>query len=61
MGTATAASPWATGALRVAVAYGLHDIAVIPSAFAYVTLRYLILLKDAAREADPKEDRWDAP
>jgi len=59
LGTATAASLWATGALGAAIGYGLYDIAVILSAVTYVTLRYLVPLKDVAREADPKEDRRD--
>lgn len=57
LGTATAASLWATGALGAAVGYGLYDIAVILSAVTYVTLRYLAPLKDAARERDPHDDR----
>ncbi|SHJ41666.1 putative Mg2+ transporter-C (MgtC) family protein [Roseomonas rosea] len=61
LGTATAASLWATGALGAAVGYGLYDIAVILSATTYVTLRYLAPLKDAARETDAKDDRRDAP
>lgn len=59
LGTATAASLWATGALGAAVGYGLYDIAVVLSAVTYVTLRYLAPLKDAAREAGPEEDRRD--
>lgn len=61
LGTATAASLWATGALGAAVGYGLYDIAVILSVVTYVTLRYLAPLKDAAREIDHKDDRPDAP
>lgn len=61
VGTATAASLWATGALGAAVGYGLYDIAVILSAVTYVTLRYLAPLKEAARETDQKEDRRNAP
>ena len=61
VGTATAASLWATGALGAAVGYGLYDIAVILSAITYVTLRYLAPLKDAAHEIDPKEDRREIP
>jgi putative Mg2+ transporter-C (MgtC) family protein len=40
LGTATAASLWAIGALGAAVGYGLYDIAVILSAVTYLTLRY---------------------
>lgn len=61
LGTATAASLWATGALGAAVGYGLYDIAVILSVVTYVTLRFLAPLKEVAREADHKEDRRDAP
>lgn len=60
LGTATAASLWATGALGAAVGYGLYDIALILSVVTYVTLRYLAPLKDAAREADSKDDRRDS-
>lgn len=59
LGTATAASLWATGALGAAVGYGLYDIAVILSVATYVTLRYLAPIKDAAREADAKGDRQE--
>ncbi|MBI2770432.1 MAG: MgtC/SapB family protein [Burkholderiales bacterium] len=52
LGTATAASLWATGALGAAVGYGLYDIAVILSVVTYVTLRFLAPAK--------KEDRPDA-
>jgi len=58
LGTATAASLWATGALGAAVGYGLYDIAVILSAVTFVTL-YLAPLKEAAREADSKEEPRD--
>lgn len=61
LGTATAASLWATGALGAAVGYGLYDIAVILSGVTYVTLRYLAPAKKPALQADPKEDRPDAP
>lgn len=48
-GTATAASLWATGALGVAVGYGLLDIAVILSVVTYVALWLVAPLKQAAR------------
>ncbi|WP_051070912.1 MgtC/SapB family protein [Mesorhizobium sp. STM 4661] len=60
LGTATAASLWATGALGAAVGYGLYDIAVILSAVTYVTLRYLAPLKEVARDAETKPDQPDA-
>lgn len=59
LGTATAASLWATGALGAAVGYGLYDIAVILSGVTYVTLRYLMPLKEVARETDAENDRRD--
>lgn len=59
VGTATAASLWATGALGAAVGYGLYDIAVMLSAVTYVTLRSLAPLKDVARETEPHDDRRD--
>jgi putative Mg2+ transporter-C (MgtC) family protein len=56
LGTATAASLWATGALGAAVGYGLYDIAVILSAVTYVTLRYLAPSKEAAPETSALPD-----
>lgn len=69
-GTATAASLWATGALGAAVGYGLYDIAAILSLVTYLTLRYLVPLKQAAHrdggdtngrgsETDPEEPKTD--
>ena len=55
LGTATAASLWATGALGAAVGYGLYDIAVILSLVTYVALRFLSPLKKAAQEGDGQE------
>jgi putative Mg2+ transporter-C (MgtC) family protein len=57
-GTATAASLWATGALGVAVGYGLYDIAVILSLVTYVALRFLTPLKKVAlngSDAEPSD------
>ncbi|MBX9591099.1 MAG: MgtC/SapB family protein [Hyphomonadaceae bacterium] len=61
VGTATAASLWATGALGAAVGYGLYDIAAILSVSIYVTFRFLAPLKKAAHEPDPEKDRREAP
>ena len=61
VGTATAASLWATGALGAAVGYGLYDIAAILSVSIYVTFRFLAPLKKAAHEADPEKDRRETP
>lgn len=41
MGMATAASLWATGALGVAVALGVYDLAVAISIVVFLTLRYV--------------------
>lgn len=51
-GTATAASLWSTGALGVAVGYGLLDIAVILSVVTYVALRLMAPLKQVAARDD---------
>lgn len=40
-GTATAASLWATGAVGVAVGLGVYDVALVISAFTFLTLRYV--------------------
>ena len=58
-GTATAASLWATGALGVAVGYGLIDIAIILSVVTYLALRFLKPLKQAAKNTadEPASDR----
>ena len=56
LGTATAASLWATGALGAAVGYGLYDIAAMLSGVVYLTLRYLAPLKEVAREENAKSD-----
>lgn len=53
LGTATAASLWAIGALGAAVGYGLYDIAVILSAVTYLTLRYSA--KGDGADLDAKE------
>ena len=58
-GTATAASLWATGALGAAVGYGLYDIAAILSLVTYLTLRYLVPLKQAARRSGGGHDEVD--
>lgn len=50
LGTATAASLWATGAVGVAVGYGLVDIALILSIVTYTALRFLSPLKAVARD-----------
>jgi putative Mg2+ transporter-C (MgtC) family protein len=51
IGTATAASLWATGPVGAAVDYGLYDAAIL-SASIYVTFRYLATLKTAAGKDD---------
>jgi putative Mg2+ transporter-C (MgtC) family protein len=52
VGTATAASLWATGALGAAVGYGLYDIAAVLSASVYLTFHYFSPPKKLAQEAD---------
>ena len=54
-GTATAASLWATGAVGVAVGYGLIDIAVILSIVTYIALRFLSPLKAVARDTSASD------
>ncbi|MES2290080.1 MAG: MgtC/SapB family protein [Pseudomonadota bacterium] len=50
LGTATAASLWATGALGAAVGYGLYDIAVVLSLTTFLTLRGSRPLKRATQD-----------
>ena len=52
LGTATAASLWATGALGAAVGFGLYDIAVILGLVTYVALRFLMPKREAARDGE---------
>lgn len=53
LGTATAASIWATGAVGAAVAFGYLDIALLVAAFSFVVLRVFTPLK---QEVDERED-----
>lgn len=46
LGTATAASLWATGAMGVAVGLGAYDVAVTISVFIFATLRFVVVSKD---------------
>ena len=46
LGTATAASLWATGATGVAVGLGAFDVAVVVSLFTFLTLRILKPFKE---------------
>lgn len=46
IGTATAASLWATGAVGMAVGLGAFDVAITVSLFTFLTLKLLPLLKD---------------
>ena len=41
LGTATAASLWATGAVGVSVGLGVYDVAVVISFLIFVTLRFV--------------------
>lgn len=45
LGTATAASLWATGAVGVSVGLGAYDTALVISLFTFATLRFLVPLK----------------
>jgi putative Mg2+ transporter-C (MgtC) family protein len=51
LGTATAASLWATGAIGTAVGLGSFDVAVTIAAFTFITLKLIPLLKPE-RESD---------
>ena len=61
LGTATAASLWATGALGAAVGFGLYDIAAILSASVFVTFRFLAPLEKAATKTVPEKNPKEAP
>ena len=52
-GTATAASLWATGAMGGAVGLGNYDVAVMISAFTFVTLRFLRCIQGGRRAERP--------
>ena len=54
-GTATAASLWATGAMGAAVGLGAYDVAVMISAFTFVTLRLLTGFKKKADDEELRE------
>jgi putative Mg2+ transporter-C (MgtC) family protein len=59
LGTATAASLWATGAIGAAVGLGSYDVAITVALFTIVTLQVLSPIKpDKASEGpDHREDR----
>ena len=48
-GTATAASLWATGAIGIAVGFGLYDIATVTTVFTAATLYLVSALKGHGR------------
>ena len=50
LGTATAASLWATGAIGVSVGLGAFDVAVTVAFFTFLTLRLLTLVKEENEE-----------
>ncbi len=52
LGTATAASLWATGALGVAVGLGAYDLAVALSVMVFLTLRFLVSRKNGQAARD---------
>ena len=45
LGTATAASIWATGAIGTAVGLGSYDVAITIAVFTFLTLKFLPLLQ----------------
>jgi putative Mg2+ transporter-C (MgtC) family protein len=55
LGTATAASLWATGAIGVSVGLGAFDVAVTVAAFTFLTLKLLPLVKDENESGDRKD------
>ncbi len=56
LGTATAASLWATGAIGVSVGLGAFDVAVTVAVFTFLTLRLLPLVKDGDSETADRKD-----
>lgn len=52
LGTATAASIWATGAIGTSVGLGAYDVAIVVSVFTFLTLKVLPIFKPAAGESD---------
>ena len=55
LGTATAASLWATGAIGVSVGLGAFDVAVTVSVFTFLTLKLLTLVKEENDEPASKK------
>ena len=55
LGTATAASLWATGAIGVSAGLGSYDVAVAVAVFTFLTLRLLPLVKDDDESGDKKD------
>jgi putative Mg2+ transporter-C (MgtC) family protein len=55
LGTATAASLWATGAIGVSVGLGSYDVAITVAVFTFLTLRLLPLVKDDEESGDKKD------
>jgi putative Mg2+ transporter-C (MgtC) family protein len=55
LGTATAASLWATGAIGVSVGLGSFDVAVTVSAFTFLTLKLLPMVKDDGESGEKKD------
>jgi putative Mg2+ transporter-C (MgtC) family protein len=56
LGTATAASLWATGAIGVSVGLGSFDVAITIALFTFLTLKLLPLVKDEDSETVGKKD-----
>lgn len=55
LGTATAASLWATGAIGVSVGLGAFDVAVTVAVFTFLTLTLLPLVKDDDEKTEKKD------
>ena len=55
-GTATAASPWTTGAIGVSVGLRSFDVAITIAVFTFLTLKLLTLVKDDSEPNDIKSD-----
>lgn len=53
-GTATAASIWNMGAIGIAVAWQRYEIAIILSVLSFVTLYFVVPLKEWLRRGDTK-------
>lgn len=60
-GTATAASLWNIGVVGAAVGYGYYDIGFVLSLINFLTLRFLVPLKDEIGAEPDKDPKGSAP